>query len=215
MARPRTFDEDRALDAAMYAFWEKGYEATSTQDLCDATGLGRSSIYNAFASKHDLFKRALARYIETMNAAQFAVLEDEGRPGAERIRTLLAMVIGDGPDDRRGCLAVNTVVELADRDPEAAGMLERDTARRLAVMRAALEAGQREGDITSSRDAGSLARFVNAVIAGLRVSRQGGADRATLEAIAATAMDALTREPGPAGPASSGPEPTGPPVPDH
>ena len=64
MARPRKFDEGRALDAAMEAFWAAGYEATSTQDLCDATGLGRSSIYNTFKSKHDLFERALARYME-------------------------------------------------------------------------------------------------------------------------------------------------------
>ncbi|CAM5616019.1 TetR/AcrR family transcriptional regulator OS=Streptomyces alboniger OX=132473 GN=CP975_28210 PE=4 SV=1 [Streptomyces alboniger] len=70
MARPRTFDEERALDAAMHAFWVKGYEATSTQDLCEATGLGRSSIYNTFSSKHALFRRALARYMDAMNTGQ-------------------------------------------------------------------------------------------------------------------------------------------------
>ncbi|NUS02366.1 MAG: helix-turn-helix transcriptional regulator, partial [Nonomuraea sp.] len=59
MARPRTFEEDRAVEAAMRAFWDAGYEATSTQDLCAATGLGRSSIYNTFAGKRDLFERAL------------------------------------------------------------------------------------------------------------------------------------------------------------
>jgi AcrR family transcriptional regulator len=196
MARPRTFDEEQALDAAMHMFWEKGYEATSTQDLCEATGLGRSSIYNTFKSKHDLFERALARYI-AMTAAQLTVLEAPGRTAAERIRALLDMIV-EGETDNRvggrspGCLGVNTTVELAGRDTTAAGMLERDTARRLAALSAVLEEGRRDGSITSTRDAGALARFIHATIGGMRISSQGGADRAALESIAEIVMDALT-----------------------
>ncbi|MFF0434051.1 TetR/AcrR family transcriptional regulator [Streptomyces sp. NPDC004327] len=197
MARPRMFDEERALDAAMRTFWEKGYEATSTQDLCEATGLGRSSIYNTFKSKHDLFERALAHYIETMTTTQLGVLEDTRRSAADRIRTLFAMVV-DGETEHRsggrslGCLTVNTTVELAARDSRAAEMLERDTARRLAVLRAVVEEGRRDGSITSRRDAGALARFINAAIGGMRISSQGGADRAALESIAEVTLDALT-----------------------
>ncbi|MFG3094703.1 TetR/AcrR family transcriptional regulator [Streptomyces sp. NPDC048202] len=199
MARPRTFDEEGALDAAMRTFWEKGYEATSTQDLCDATGLGRSSIYNTFKSKHDLFERALVHYVDSMTTAQLAVLEDARHGVADRLRTLFAMVVdGETETARRmggrglGCLTVNTTVELVARDPRATEILDRDTRRRLAVLRAVLQEGQRGGDITSSRDAGALARFVNAAIGGMRISSQGGADRAALESIADIAMDALT-----------------------
>ncbi|WPO75279.1 MULTISPECIES: TetR/AcrR family transcriptional regulator [unclassified Streptomyces] len=196
MARPRTFDEERALDAAMHAFWANGYEATSTQDLCEATGLGRSSIYNTFSSKHDLFRRALARYMETMNASQIDILEDVERPGLERVRALLARVVEGEFEHRKdghsiGCLTVNTTVELAARDPEAAAMLERDLAARLTMLRTAIRSGQRDGEITAERGADTLARYVNAVIGGMRVAAQGGADRATLEAIAETALDAL------------------------
>ncbi|MGA4847374.1 TetR/AcrR family transcriptional regulator [Streptomyces sp. G5(2025)] len=196
MARPRTFDEERALDAAMRAFWENGYEATSTQDLCEATGLGRSSIYNTFSSKHDLFRRALARYMQTMNATQLDILEDVERSGLERVRALLATVIEGEFEHRKdghsiGCLTVNTTVELAARDPEAATMLERDLATRLAMLRTAIRSGQRDGGITAERGADSLARYVNAVIGGIRVAAQGGADRAALEDIAETALDAL------------------------
>ncbi|QCD56201.1 TetR/AcrR family transcriptional regulator [Streptomyces hawaiiensis] len=197
MARPRMFDEERALDAAMRTFWTKGYEATSTQDLCDATGLGRSSVYNTFKSKHDLFERSLARYIDTMTTAQLAVLEDARLSGADRVRTLFAMII-DGDAEHRadgrsiGCLTVNTTVELAARDAEAARILERDTARRLAALRTVVEEGRRDGSITSPRDAGALARFINAAIAGMRVSSQGGAGRAALESIAEITLDALT-----------------------
>ncbi|MER6679900.1 TetR/AcrR family transcriptional regulator [Streptomyces olivaceoviridis] len=197
MPRPRMFDEERALDAAMHTFWEKGYEATSTQDLCEATGLGRSSIYNTFKSKHDLFERALAHYIDTMTTAQLAVLEDTRRRAADRIRALFAMVV-DGETEHRaggrslGCLTVNTTVELAARDSRAAELLERDTARRLAVLRAVIEEGRRDGSITSRRDAGALARFINAAIGGMRISSQGGADRTALESIAEVTLDALT-----------------------
>ncbi|EPH39215.1 TetR/AcrR family transcriptional regulator [Streptomyces aurantiacus] len=197
MARPRTFDEERALDAAMRAFWANGYEATSTQDLCEATGLGRSSIYNTFTSKHDLFRRALSRYIELMSVPQAEILEDAERPGLERIRALFARTVDTEFDHRGddessiGCLTVNTVVELARRDPEAAALVERDLDFRLGLLRVALEAGRRDGTITTRRDADALARFVNATIGGMRVSAQAGADRAALESIADTALDAL------------------------
>ncbi|MGW5860605.1 TetR/AcrR family transcriptional regulator [Streptomyces sp. NPDC055239] len=198
MARPRTFDEERALDAAMRAFWANGYEATSTQDLCNATGLGRSSIYNTFSSKHELFQRALARYMDSMTSAQVAILEDTERPPMERIRALFTRVVDSEFECREdghsiGCLTVNTTVELAGRDPEAAEMLARDLAVRLTAISAVIRAGQSGGGITSTRDATDLARFLNAIIGGMRISAQGGADRATLTAIAETALDALNR----------------------
>ncbi|GGU85163.1 hypothetical protein GCM10010260_17350 [Streptomyces filipinensis] len=132
-----------------------------------------------------------------MNAARPAVPEDPARSGADRIRALFALVL-DGDADNRpqghgvGRLTVDTTVERAARDAVAAGMLERDTARRLAALRAAVGAGRRDGSVTSARDAGDLPRFVNATAAGLRVSAQGGADRAALQAVAAIALDAPT-----------------------
>ncbi|OZM82665.1 TetR/AcrR family transcriptional regulator [Pseudonocardia sp. MH-G8] len=196
MPRPRTFDEDCAVDAAMRTFWAQGYEATTTQDLCEATGLGRSSIYNTFTSKHELFTRALLRYIETTNAAQLAVLEDERRAPAERLRALLSQIVDGEAANRRngrspGCLTVNTTVELAGRDPEATALLERDQQRRTEALRDVIAAGQRDGGIATARDALALARFVNAVIGGIRVAGQGGADRDVLQSIADAALDAL------------------------
>ncbi|MEU2725242.1 TetR/AcrR family transcriptional regulator [Streptomyces smyrnaeus] len=198
MARPRLFDEERALDAAMRAFWEKGYEATSTQDLCEATGLGRSSIYNTFSSKHDLFQRALARYVDAMTAQQLEILEDVERSALERIEALFERIIEQEFEQRWagrsiGCLSVNTTVELAARDPEVDRVLTRDLRVRLDALRAAVEAGQRAGEITADRESEALARFVNAVIGGMRVSAQGGADRPALKGIAATAVSALRR----------------------
>jgi AcrR family transcriptional regulator len=196
MPRPRTFDEDRAVDAAMRTFWANGYEATTTEDLCAATGLGRSSIYNTFSSKHELFRRSLLRYVEMMTTTQLGILEDEGRPPVERLRALFSAVIDGEMATRRdgrsiGCLTVNTTVELAGRDPEAAEIVGRDGERRAAALRIVIAAAQRGGEITSGRDPDALARYLNAVIGGMRVAGQGGADRAALQAIADTALDAL------------------------
>ncbi|MDT0452439.1 TetR/AcrR family transcriptional regulator [Streptomyces hesseae] len=193
MARPRKFDEEGAVDAALEAFWTAGYEATSTQDLCEATGLGRSSVYNTFHSKRDLFRRALALYMRR-RSDQLAALLDEDVPAREKVRALLDSVIAEetGADaDGRGCLYVNTAVELASRDPEVAAELERDYARRHDALTAALEAGQRAGGIDRAKDASALAHFVTATVGGIRVAARAGAGETALRAIARTALDAI------------------------
>ncbi|MFH8406911.1 TetR/AcrR family transcriptional regulator [Streptomyces sp. NPDC018019] len=191
MARPRKFDEERAVDAAMNAFWAAGYEATSTQDLCEATGLGRSSIYNTFKSKHDLFERALDRFMAERNGELFALLESD-LPVREKIRTHLQRVVDEEcAGERRGCLVVNTAVEVAARDEEVAGELARDYRLRLEAIRAAIASGQRDGDIDADKDARALAHLVIAAVGGLRVSARCGADRAALEGVMEGFMAAL------------------------
>ncbi|GLW06476.1 TetR family transcriptional regulator [Microtetraspora sp. NBRC 13810] len=190
MARPRGFDEDRAIDAAMRAFWTAGYEATSTQDLCEATGLGRSSIYNTFKSKHDLFEKALDRYTEERNAAIAEVL-DGPLPIREKIRTLLWQSVEPHAGDPLGCLVVNSMIELAPHDPEIAERLRRDRDWRTEALRAALDAGRRAGEIGADKDPRTLADFFVAAVSGMRVAARGGAGRPTLESIAATALTVL------------------------
>ncbi|WP_344470294.1 TetR/AcrR family transcriptional regulator [Nonomuraea monospora] len=187
MARPRKFEEDRAVEAAMRAFWDAGYEATSTQDLCAATGLGRSSIYNTFASKRDLFERALRHYMDERNA-RLAELMDGGLPIKEKIRTVLWWSVEPDPADPAGCLVVNSLVELGPRDPEIADILRRDTETRVRIVRTAIEAARTRGELSADHDPLALAHFLTTTVSGLRVAARGGADRATLESIADTAL---------------------------
>ncbi|MFI0410993.1 TetR/AcrR family transcriptional regulator [Actinomadura sp. 3N508] len=191
MARPRKFEEERAVEAAMRAFWADGYEATSTQELCNATGLGRSSIYNTFKSKHDLFEKALARYMDIKTSNVIRTLEDGGRPVRERLRTILEWAVEPEPGDPAGCLVVNTVVELAQRDEAIAERIARDERRRLTALTAAIKEGMRTGEIDRSKDARALAHFIVSTVSGMRVVARGGADRRTLTSIADTAMDAI------------------------
>ncbi|GAA1597986.1 MULTISPECIES: TetR/AcrR family transcriptional regulator [Kribbella] len=175
MARPRTFDEDRALDAAMRVFWTSGYEATSTQDLCTATGLGRSSIYNTFISKRDLFDRALRRYVEDFSTAQLEVIRDESLPIRERVRRILWTAVEPEPEDPAGCFVINTIVELGPREPDVVDLLDRDHETKVAALTTAIQAAQAAGDLDREQDPAGLATYVFTLLGGLRVAARRGA----------------------------------------
>lgn len=189
MARPRLFEEERAVDAAMRVFWRQGYEATSTSDLCAATGLGRGSVYNTFNSKRELFDKALDRYTAERNAG-LAVLLATDEPVKERIRRYLtAMLDEEALGD--GCLVVNTLIELAPREPAIAARLRADYDERLAMMRDALEVAQRAGELDDEASAEELAHLVLGTVTAIRVMARGGADRSTLEAMTTATLRAL------------------------
>ena len=89
MARPREFDETAALDAAVACFWQRGYEATSVQELANKMGISAPSLYNAYGDKHALFVRALERYLDRSMRARIRHLEEiaateTGRPPFHR-----------------------------------------------------------------------------------------------------------------------------------
>jgi TetR/AcrR family transcriptional repressor of nem operon len=190
MARPREFDEDSALDAAMRAFWRAGYEATSTEDLCAATGLGRSSVYNTFRSKRSLFERSLGRYMTARTDAAVALLERPA-PIREKLSELLRETVDPPSDDPVGCLVVNSLVELAPRDEEIGAALTRDQARRHEALRVALAAARSDGELGPAANPDALAYFVMATISGMRVMARGGADRAALASVAETTLAAI------------------------
>jgi TetR/AcrR family transcriptional repressor of nem operon len=188
MARPRTFDEAHAVDAAMRVFWTSGYEGTSTQDLCDATGLGRSSIYNTFSSKRDLFDRALQRYMDQSTAAQLELIQSADLPIRERVRRILWAAVEPDPRDPAGCLVVNTLVELAPHDRELAAALDRDHAMKIEALTTAIRAAQATGEIDPSADAAALADYVFVVLGGLRVAARRGTPAASQRAVAEAAL---------------------------
>ncbi|MGW7681502.1 TetR/AcrR family transcriptional regulator [Kribbella sp. NPDC054772] len=191
MPRPRTFDEDRAIDAAMRVFWTSGYEATSTQDLCDATGLGRSSIYNTFSSKRDLFDRALRRYTDRFTADQLEVIQDATLPIKERIRRILWTAVEPDPDDPSGCFVINTIVELGPKDAEIIERLDRDHEVKLVALTTAIRAAQAGGELDPDRDAAGLATYIFTVLGGLRVAARRGADADTQRAVVEATLSSL------------------------
>jgi TetR/AcrR family transcriptional repressor of nem operon len=169
MARPREFDEDRVLDAIMETFWRNGYEGTSAQDLVDATGLGRGSLYAAYRNKEGLFEQALVRYRRQAQANA----EQLRRPGSpiKRIREFLQSIVDADlkSSEKRGCLATNTAIEMVGRDPRVAELVRENFRILIDGIKDVITCGQALGEIRNSTDAETLALFVFSTVQGLRV----------------------------------------------
>ncbi|WP_410669964.1 TetR/AcrR family transcriptional regulator [Amycolatopsis sp. cmx-4-68] len=193
MARPREFDETAAVESAMHAFWDRGYEATSTQDLCAATGLGRSSVYNTFTSKKALFQRTLTHYSAQGLAGRKALLDGPG-PTAERIAAMFGAVIDEELEHgRRGCLVVNTLAELGVPDDEIGAALRNDTEKQLALLGACAREGVLDGSLPAGRDPADVAEFLLSTISGLRLMSRRGASREAMHAVVGLTLAAVTR----------------------
>lgn len=191
MARPREFDADTVLESATRVFWTRGFENTSLDDLCKATGLNRSSLYAAFGAKRDLYLCALARYEDGTVARIAAALH--GKPVREGVKIFLDALIDSivaGPG-RRGCFIGNCAAELARLDRGAAARVRRSLARIETAFRDGLAGAQARGELVPELNPAALARFLTAGIQGLRLVGKANPDRAVLNDIARTMLRCL------------------------
>ena len=198
MARPRTFDETTVLDAAAREFRVHGFAETSTEQLCEAAGVRRSSLYNAFVSKDELFVRALEHYVATNGARQASILADDALTGAARLRALIDVVVDEelqasSRGHAAGCMVVQSFMspDLRERDGRVARILDRDLRERLSLLSGAIRTGRIDGSITEGVDPDDGATLVTTVISGLRVTAQTGVDVETLRRIALAGMSSL------------------------
>jgi len=203
--RPRGFDEDKALDAAMRLFWEQGYDATGVADLTRVMGITPPSLYAAFGGKEELFRRAVDRYV----AGPARHLADAlTRPAAREVaedllRAMVELAAGEGTP--HGCMTVQGALATSQRSRAARDDLaarrrqgEALLARRLA------QAGP--GELPPGQDAAALARYLFAVSFGLAVQAAGGASAAELHEVVDLVMSGW---PAPPGGGSPGPAGTG------
>ncbi|UFS95657.1 TetR/AcrR family transcriptional regulator [Nocardia huaxiensis] len=191
MGRPRNFETDEVVECAMDVFWTNGYGNTSPAQLAEATGVGKGSLYNTFGSKRQLFDLAMERY-SRMGAERAEALLSRAGTTREAIRGfLLEMVDSDlAQPVRRGCLAVNTAVEMAGRDPEITRAVRNSAEPVVAGLTARIERGQREGDVSADIDPRAHAEFLMNTLAGLRVTARTQ-DAPVLHRIIDTAVSTL------------------------
>jgi TetR/AcrR family transcriptional repressor of nem operon len=193
MARHKEFDVEAALDKAMTLFWQQGYERTSLHDLLKHMAIGRASFYNAFGDKHALFMRVLLRYQQRYNDVFIIDTLENANSGLEGIQAVFQRVIEVHSSDeaQKGCLLVNSLVEIAPNDDSVADYLREVNLRGEDAFYAALCDAQLAHDISSEIDCRAMARFLMATIRGMRVTGRSTHDKQVFEDIARIALAAL------------------------
>jgi AcrR family transcriptional regulator len=186
--RPREFDTEKALDAALMLFWRHGYEGTSLAALTDSMGINTPSLYAAFGSKEMLFRKVLDRYIQMPNFyLPRALKEPTARGAAEKLLSgAIDMVMQRGNPD--GCMLVQGALASGPVTDSVRIELNRRRALAESAVRRRFERALAEGDLPASVDPARLARYFITVIWGLSVQASGGATRAQLKEVAELAM---------------------------
>lgn len=192
MARPKQFDPDTVLDRALELFWERGYEATSMADLVEHLGIGRASLYATFGTKHDLYLKALDRYLLRADPSPLEFLSRPG-PALPLVRALVQSYAEASACDerRRGCMVVNAAVERLPGDTLVARRVGIAWDGLEAALTSALHRAQAQGELPPDRDPRSLARFFFVFLQGLRVVSKAPADPARFRDAAREALSLL------------------------
>ena len=186
--RPREFDVDEALTAALRVFWRRGYEGASMAELTAEMGIAKPSLYAAFGNKEELFKKALDLYErEKMAYMAEALKEPTSRQMAERL-LMGALAMQTSSCDPKGCLGVISSVACGqEASPIRDCVIERQkSSRNLLIAR--LEDYQRDGDLPADIEPEALARYMTAVLQGLSVQAGAGASVQELKSLVDMAM---------------------------
>ena len=190
MGRPREFDVDTALAAALDVFWRKGFEGASMTDLTGAMGITRPSLYATFGNKEALFRKALDSYQSTCLAFTGDALS---QPTARLVAERMLYGCADAQTDTAhppGCLGTNGALACsATAEPIRLELVKRRTSWEQAL-RQRLEQARQEGDLPQDADPAALASYVMAMGQGMAVQAASGASRATLYRVVETALKA-------------------------
>jgi TetR/AcrR family transcriptional repressor of nem operon len=170
MGRNFEFSREETLNRAMQVFWQKGYKATIMRDLIKEMGIQPGSIYNTFGDKHSLFLEALKHYGEVVTANALKILERDASP-MENLQIFFNEIILRPADKKcRGCLLVNTVVELAPHDSETADIAKEIMQKIETAFYNCLKKSRDYGEIPKEKNIRALSKFFASSTHGLLVT---------------------------------------------
>ena len=186
--RPRTFDENQALESALKVFWQKGFEGASLKDLTKAMGINRPSMYAAFGNKEQLFRKALDRYVQARACyIRDALAEPTARGAAKRMLDGAVTLLSDKKHPR-GCMIVSGALACGDdAEPVRRELVAR---RKLSesLLRTRFEQALRDKDLPDDCDPADLARYLVTVVHGMSIQAASGTDKTQLRRVAELAM---------------------------
>lgn len=184
MARPKAFNEEEVIDKAVQVFWAKGYEAASMQDLVDAMGIQRGSLYAAFGSKQKLFLKSLKRYSVTVVSELLDILAS--KPSAiESIELFFSQLVEHllTAGELRSCLVTNSAIERGLRDEETKQLvLQLLNGLENGFYKTLLKA-QEQGELLTDLDLKVVANYLTSSMQGLLVMGKVCSERSVLEGI--------------------------------
>jgi len=192
VGRPLEFNPDKAIDAAVEVFWCKGYEATSMTDLLEAMNLSKSSLYQTFGSKQQLFEHCLARYTDRLSAEMAKDLE-EAKSGRSFIEDTFGSIANTAqePEGAKGCLVGNSVIEFGQREPALSPPLREGLSRFARIFMNAVKKAQADGSISTDADPLALGNYLVGTMNGLRTMIKAGADKRSAKGMVTLILKAL------------------------
>jgi TetR/AcrR family transcriptional repressor of nem operon len=192
MPKTKQFDETEVLVKARQVFCGKGYNGTSMDDLVQATGLSRSSIYDTFGDKHGLFLKSLDLYrcSQQKDMENFCAKADTPK---KKIRAIFDYYIKDilADKDQHGCLLINVSLELGSTDKEVAEMFQSNMGGVEQLFASLIKEGQASGEITKKYTPKALGRLLFNSMTGLRVTGMNRPDAEALREIVKLTLSIL------------------------
>ena len=186
--RQLNFDYNAALKAAMGVFWERGYEASSVQDLLEAMNIPKGSLYNTFKSKDELYTRALQYYRETVASSLLEKLEGSGSR-VEAIREFFRSVISVSIEDgSKGCLMLGAAVEHASQQNRFFALASDTFSLIEQALNRELEVAKERGELKRDSDPVEIARYLMSLFYGIRIQAAMGVTQAQLEKMVELAL---------------------------
>ena len=192
MARAKEFDETAVLNKALNVFWCKGFNGTSAQDLVDALGISRSSLYDTFGDKRNLFIQSLQYYRENMSGRMIELI-DKSENIEKTVSDIFKAATTEAIEDKlsKGCFIVNSTIELASHDKEVASIINQNIQDIEDALCKAIKKGQDEGIFSTAQTARAYARFLFNNISGIRVASRYGADKHVYDDIVKITLSVL------------------------
>lgn len=191
--RPRTYEPEIALGKALDLFRKQGFAATSLDDLSEATGMNRPSLYGAFGDKRELYIKSYQRYREDARASMVEIFRQEVpvRLRLERIFASALNIYLSGETGPRGCFTVVTAASEAVGDPEIRAMVIDGLSELDKAFANCFRRAKENGELPESADPAVLAQLASATVHSIAIRSRARVSRKDLEAIVKGAIDVM------------------------